>query len=199
VRKGQQLAVEVALRSARRLARTTCATSRVRIPLTARASPTSCRGTAEELGIDEQEGVVILQVRPDSKAARIGFQPGDIIQQVGRKKIEAVTELEAVLKERQQVVAGRAQARQPIRAAAAGGLSRSAGVRPRRRCRRPRWVSVHKGLTPWCRQRYDCPMTNLFQAAGLEKEAPRPLADRLRPKKLAEVVGQTISSGPWAR
>jgi len=33
-------------------------------------------------------------------------------------------------------------------------------------------------------------MTNLFQAAGLEEEAPRPLADRLRPKKLAEVVGQ---------
>ncbi|MBX9588774.1 MAG: replication-associated recombination protein A [Hyphomonadaceae bacterium] len=33
-------------------------------------------------------------------------------------------------------------------------------------------------------------MTNLFQAAGLEKEAPRPLADRLRPGKLAEVVGQ---------
>ncbi len=33
-------------------------------------------------------------------------------------------------------------------------------------------------------------MTNLFQAAGLEKEAPRPLADRQRPRKLAEVVGQ---------
>jgi putative ATPase len=33
-------------------------------------------------------------------------------------------------------------------------------------------------------------MTNLFQAAGLEEEAPRPLADRLRPRRLAEVVGQ---------
>jgi putative ATPase len=33
-------------------------------------------------------------------------------------------------------------------------------------------------------------MTNLFQAAGMEKEAPRPLADRLRPRKLADVVGQ---------
>ena len=37
---------------------------------------------------------------------------------------------------------------------------------------------------------YDRRMTNLFQAAGMEKEAPRPLADRLRPRKLAEVVGQ---------
>ncbi len=33
-------------------------------------------------------------------------------------------------------------------------------------------------------------MTNLFEAAGLEKGAPRPLADRLRPQTLGEVVGQ---------
>ena len=33
-------------------------------------------------------------------------------------------------------------------------------------------------------------MATLFEAAGLEKGAPRPLADRLRPTKLAEVVGQ---------
>ncbi len=31
---------------------------------------------------------------------------------------------------------------------------------------------------------------SLFAAAGLEADAPRPLADRLRPTKLAEVVGQ---------
>jgi putative ATPase len=33
-------------------------------------------------------------------------------------------------------------------------------------------------------------MTNLFQAAGMGKDAPRPLADRLRPQKLSDVVGQ---------
>jgi putative ATPase len=33
-------------------------------------------------------------------------------------------------------------------------------------------------------------VATLFEAAGLEKGAPRPLADRLRPTKLAEVVGQ---------
>jgi putative ATPase len=33
-------------------------------------------------------------------------------------------------------------------------------------------------------------MADLFEAAGLEHEAPRPLAERLRPQKLAEVVGQ---------
>jgi putative ATPase len=31
---------------------------------------------------------------------------------------------------------------------------------------------------------------NLFAAAGLERDAPRPLADKLRPKSLSEVVGQ---------
>ncbi len=39
-------------------------------------------------------------------------------------------------------------------------------------------------------------MTNLFEAAGLDKGAPRPLADRLRPKKLAQVVGQDHLVGP---
>jgi len=39
-------------------------------------------------------------------------------------------------------------------------------------------------------------MTNLFQAAGMEDEAPRPLADRLRPQKLGEVVGQDHLVGP---
>ncbi len=33
-------------------------------------------------------------------------------------------------------------------------------------------------------------MSDLFAAAGLEQEAPRPLADRLRPQSLNEVVGQ---------
>ena len=40
------------------------------------------------------------------------------------------------------------------------------------------------------------PTPSLFTAAGLEAEAPRPLADRLRPTKLAEVVGQDHLVGP---
>src|SRR3954451_16392819 len=39
-------------------------------------------------------------------------------------------------------------------------------------------------------------MSDLFEAAGLTPEAPRPLADRLRPKTLAEVVGQEHLLGP---
>lgn len=39
-------------------------------------------------------------------------------------------------------------------------------------------------------------MANLFEAAGLERDAPRPLADRLRPKTLDEVIGQEHLLGP---
>jgi putative ATPase len=37
---------------------------------------------------------------------------------------------------------------------------------------------------------------SLFAAAGLERDAPRPLADKLRPGKLADVVGQDHLLGP---
>ena len=39
-------------------------------------------------------------------------------------------------------------------------------------------------------------MSDLFASAGLEADAPRPLADRLRPQKLSEVVGQDHLVGP---
>ena len=38
--------------------------------------------------------------------------------------------------------------------------------------------------------------TNLFAAAGMEQDAPRPLPDRLRPRTLADVVGQDHILGP---
>src|ERR1043165_3713546 len=38
--------------------------------------------------------------------------------------------------------------------------------------------------------------TSLFAAAGLDRDAPRPLADKLRPQKLADVVGQDHLLGP---
>lgn len=45
-------------------------------------------------------------------------------------------------------------------------------------------------------------MTDLFESAGLDEGAPRPLADRLRPSSLDEVVGQDHllgDDGPLAR
>ena len=39
-------------------------------------------------------------------------------------------------------------------------------------------------------------MSDLFESAGMSEGAPRPLADRLRPQKLTEVVGQDHLVGP---
>src|ERR1700743_962427 len=39
-------------------------------------------------------------------------------------------------------------------------------------------------------------MSDLFEAGGLAEDAPRPLADRLRPKNLGEGVGQDHLIGP---
>ncbi len=39
-------------------------------------------------------------------------------------------------------------------------------------------------------------MVDLFGSAGLDRDAPRPLADRLRPQTLADVVGQDHLVGP---
>ena len=39
-------------------------------------------------------------------------------------------------------------------------------------------------------------MSDLFQSAGMENDAPRPLADRLRPKRLEDVAGQDHLIGP---
>ncbi|HEY1736975.1 MAG TPA: replication-associated recombination protein A [Methylovirgula sp.] len=39
-------------------------------------------------------------------------------------------------------------------------------------------------------------MSDLFQAAGLSEDAPHPLADRLRPRRLDEVAGQDHLLGP---
>ena len=38
--------------------------------------------------------------------------------------------------------------------------------------------------------------SNLFEAAGFTDDAPRPLADKLRPRTLSEVVGQKVLIGP---
>lgn len=38
--------------------------------------------------------------------------------------------------------------------------------------------------------------SNLFEAAGFADDTPRPLADKLRPRALAEVVGQKALIGP---
>jgi Do/DeqQ family serine protease len=103
VRKGRRLTVEVALRGAPQGGKDDVRNLSGAHPFDGARIANIGPAVADELGLDEQEGVVILSVRQGSTSARIGFQPGDIIQQVGRERIATLAELEAVLKERQRV------------------------------------------------------------------------------------------------
>ena len=58
---------------------------------------------ADEFGLDETAGVAIVSVREGSVSARLGFQPGDVIVQVGIQPITTVNGLEIALKERQRI------------------------------------------------------------------------------------------------
>jgi S1-C subfamily serine protease len=58
-------------------------------------------GLVDEMGLDAMDGVVVLSVRRASTAARLGFQPGDIIAQIGGQPVTTVADLEARLEMRQ--------------------------------------------------------------------------------------------------
>jgi Do/DeqQ family serine protease len=58
---------------------------------------------ADELSIDETEGVVITSVSNGSVAQSLGFQPGDIIVSIGGKKITNVVEAEQAVANRQRL------------------------------------------------------------------------------------------------
>jgi Do/DeqQ family serine protease len=102
-RQGKRLAVEIVLRAAPPAGKDDVRNLSGTHPFDGARVANIMPAIVDELGLEDQEGVVILSVRPDSKAARIGFQPGDVIQQLGRAKVETVNDLENLLKERQQV------------------------------------------------------------------------------------------------
>ena len=58
---------------------------------------------ADELGIDDEEGVAILSVRQSSIAANLGFKSGDVIVQVMQEPVDSVQTLERLLKARQRM------------------------------------------------------------------------------------------------
>jgi S1-C subfamily serine protease len=55
-------------------------------------------GVADDLNLDETEGVVVLGVKEGSVAAWLGFQTGDVIIQVGQARIKQLRDLDMALK-----------------------------------------------------------------------------------------------------
>jgi S1-C subfamily serine protease len=59
-------------------------------------------GLADELGIEEGDGVAIVSLRPGSLAQRLGFQPGDVITELQNQQVEGIAGLEQLLTARQR-------------------------------------------------------------------------------------------------
>jgi Do/DeqQ family serine protease len=103
VRDGKRTTVEVALQPAPKAGRDDVRNLSGAHPFDGARVANLVPSIADELGVAEQEGVVVLSVRQGSTAARLGFQPGDVIVQVGRQRIGTLTELENAVRERQRV------------------------------------------------------------------------------------------------
>ncbi len=58
---------------------------------------------ADELGLDQTEGVVVTSVRDGSMAQTFGFQPGDVIVAIGDSQIATVADAERALAARQRL------------------------------------------------------------------------------------------------
>ncbi|MBC8107225.1 MAG: PDZ domain-containing protein, partial [Anaerolineae bacterium] len=54
--------------------------------------------TAEKLGLDSQDGVVIMEVMPDSPAEKAGIKNGDVVKKLDDKEIGAKEDFVAVMR-----------------------------------------------------------------------------------------------------
>jgi Do/DeqQ family serine protease len=103
LRSGRPIALDVALQAAPKGGRDDVRNLAGTHPFDGARVANILPAIADELNLDEESGVVILSVRRNSIAGRIGFQPGDVIVKVGKDAIETVSELERVVADRQRV------------------------------------------------------------------------------------------------
>ena len=120
---------------------------------------------ADELRLDPQsEGVVITDVADGSTAQSVGFQQG---------------------RHRRSRSTTRRSPSPPISSASPDGSIGNGASPSSAAASRSSVMFSRMSSAPRKRAR-----RVLFAAAGLERDAPRPLADKLRPDQLADVVGQ---------
>jgi Do/DeqQ family serine protease len=100
IRKGQRIPVELRLEAAPKPGRDDVRNLTGQHPFDGLRVANLSPALADELGIEAESGVVILQVRPDSVAARLGFRPGDIVARIGDSEIDVIATLEETLKKR---------------------------------------------------------------------------------------------------
>ena len=141
---------------------------------------------ADELRLDPQaEGVVITDVADGSVAQSFGFQKGDIVASVNDQRSANLPILSGPCF-RGPSASSRHHARRPEDRGDILGMTMLSPRQPKPGEMPERAEAALWGLG------YDARP----HAAGLDRDAPRPLADRLRPTTLAEVVGQDQLLGP---
>jgi S1-C subfamily serine protease len=59
---------------------------------------------AKALGLTPNQGAVVVEVAPDSPAAKVGLKRGDVVVAVNRRKVNSTRELIAALKAPGRVV-----------------------------------------------------------------------------------------------
>jgi S1-C subfamily serine protease len=103
VRKGRPVSIDLALEGAPRPGRDDVRNLAGEHPLDGARVSNILPGLADELGIDDANGVVVVSVRPGSVAQRLGFSAGDIVTEVMNKRIVSVSDLDGALSRRQRV------------------------------------------------------------------------------------------------
>ena len=101
VRKNRIMTTELALRAAPEPGKSDVRNLSGNHPFDGARVSTIVPSLADELGLDEEQGVVILSVRQGSVAANLGFSPGDIVLSVGGTPIDSAVALEAQFNKRQ--------------------------------------------------------------------------------------------------
>ena len=103
LRKNKRIAVDIALKAAPAPGRDDVRNLAGNHPFEGARVSAIMPGIADELGLEDEEGVVVLSVRQGSIAANLGFKTGDVIVQVGGTQVDSVATLERVIKARQRV------------------------------------------------------------------------------------------------
>jgi Do/DeqQ family serine protease len=103
IRKGRTLEVEVSLTVAPKPGKDDVRNLSGNNPFDGARVSNILPSVADELNLDETDGVVIVAVRKEGIAARLGFKPGDIILQLGETKITDVVTLDKITREPQRM------------------------------------------------------------------------------------------------
>lgn len=102
-RKGRRMKVQIVLRAAPKIGPDDIRNLAGQHPLDGARAASLSPAIADELGMEEGDGVVLVQIRSGSLAARLGFRPGDLILAVNDRKIGSVNELEDALRQRRRL------------------------------------------------------------------------------------------------